>query len=47
MSKAERERKARAMLEAWLRGLNEGGHPPASPGDIAAVYRAALARVGR
>lgn len=35
--------RARLLLEAWLRGVTQGGHT-ASPEDIAAVYDTSLAR---
>ena len=42
--KAERER-ARRCLESYLQGVNQTGHPPLSPEEIAEVYRAILSRV--
>jgi hypothetical protein len=38
----EAGRKARAALEAWMRGMTEGGHT-ATPEDIAETFRIALA----
>ncbi len=35
--------RARVLLEAWLRGVTQGGHT-ASPEDIAAVHATALER---
>ena len=43
-AKAEKER-ARRCLEWYLHGINQMGHPPLSPEEIAEVYRAILSRV--
>jgi hypothetical protein len=34
--------KARAALEAWLKGMTQGGHTP-TPEDIRETFRIALA----
>jgi len=38
----EAKHKARAALEAWLKGMTQGGHTP-SEEDIAETYRIVLA----
>ena len=40
------ERRARVLLEAWLRGWNEGGNPPLSAEEIAGIYQHLHHRVG-
>ena len=41
------ERRARELLEAYLRGWTEGGHPPLTLGEIREAYQAALAQATR
>lgn len=47
-TREQAEQRARQLLEAWLRGMNQGGHI-ATPQDIAEVYQIALhdAKAGR
>jgi predicted RNase H-like HicB family nuclease len=35
---------AREALEQYLKGINQGGHPPLSPKEIQQVYNAILKR---
>jgi len=37
--------RARRCLEAYLRGLEQGGHPPLTPAELATQYAAILRRL--
>lgn len=44
MSRRSLEREARSLVEAWLRGITQGGHI-VTPEEIAEVYHTALVRL--
>jgi len=45
MNENEQRERARKMLEAWMRGIEQAGHPDPNKHQIAQVFLAAMALI--